>query len=301
MFQSRKYPYLVFFLLLALCLMSSSLFAQSKRETFTLDGTLHKKYPLRSGGILSVNNVNGNIRIESWNKNEVDIEVDERRSRGSYDIEIEILIRPDRIEIDTNHPRSRNRGRSSSAHYTIKVPKEVEIYASSTNGSVLVRDINGPVEAGTTNGSVTVEEIDGEVDAHTTNGDIDLQQINGDIKARTTNQSITLYSVTSTRINASTTNGGIRADFNLDSNGRYDFSTTNGNVRVTIPEDARADVEAHCRSSKFRSDFDVLTRSSRDYRRRNSWSSQTVRGEINGGGALLSMRTSNGRIDLRAK
>jgi len=297
-FRRKNFVKLLFSLLVAAFIFPLS--AQAQRETFTLDGSLHKTYPLNKGGIFSVENVNGEIRIESWDRDEVDIEIRERNRRGGYEIEIEIDARPNRIEIETRHPRRSRWGRSSSAHYTIKVPREVELYAKSTNGNVSAGDILGEVEAGTTNGRVTLEKITGDVHAHTTNGDIDIEDVKGDVKARTTNESITIRNADGSRIDASTTNGGIRADFAVDPDGRYDFSTTNGSIRVHVPENSQMDVEARCRSRNFHSDFDIMTRFDRDYDRRD-WSSRNVRGKVNGGGALVSMSTTNGRIDLRRR
>jgi len=288
-------------LLVCFIVDQSDVLAQSKRHNFVLEGSLHKSFPLEAGGFFSVENVNGKVEITSWDRNEVEIDVVERNRRRGYEIEIIVNVRRDKIEIVTDHPRRRSwfRGSTPSANYTIRVPKDVEVFAKSTNGSVRVNGTRGPVEARTTNGNVEVGDVSGDVDAHTTNGKIELENITGYIRARTTNSSVYLRNVKSSRVNASTTNGGIRAEIELDEDGKYDFSTTNGNIRVTIPENSKVDVEARCRSRQFRSDFEILSRYDLEDDRWDRWSSRSIRGKINGGGAMLTMRTTNGRIELR--
>lgn len=300
MFSLRKKAGSIFGIIILFVVFSAvSLTAQSKRYVYELDGSLQKTYPLKRGGIFSVENVNGQIKVESWNRNEVDIDIRER-NRGNSEIEIEIRVSDDRISVRTIHPKRRFYRKSASAHYTIKVPREIIVRAQSTNGSVSVRDIHGEVDAGTTNGGVVVNNVEGDVKAHTTNGDIEVEDVSGIVRAETTNQSIYLRNVDGERVDASTTNGGIRADLIIDPDGRYDFSTTNGSIRVTVPEDSEMDVTAYCKGRSFSSDFDISSRYDRDDRR-NSWTSRNIRGKVNGGGASLKMSTTNGRIDLRKR
>ncbi|MFC1556762.1 DUF4097 domain-containing protein [candidate division KSB1 bacterium] len=301
MVQYRKISALIIFCLLITGVTAGqSVLAQSERYNFILDGSLQKNYPLERDGYFSVENINGDIEIESWDRQEVEIEIDERR-RGDYELEFEFNVRSDRIEISAKKPRRVNSRRSPSAFITVKVPNNLELAAETTNGSVRVENINGPVEAGTTNGSVIVSNVMGDVDAHTTNGKVELENITGHVRARSTNQSIYLEEIKGSRIDASTTNGGIRADIEVDDNGKYDFSTTNGSIRVTIPENSNADVEAHCRPGSFHSDFDILVRGSRARQNAFNWTSRTIRGTINDGGASIDMKTTNGSVDLRAR
>lgn len=277
--------------------VQTGVFAQTKRYNFILEGSLHESYPLAKGGFLYIDNVNGDIRIESWDKEEVDIEVRES-GRGDDEIEIEIFVRSKGIEIVTHYPESRRNRRRSKAHYTLRVPKQVEIDAKTINGDVEVSGISGPVEAQTTNGDVVTTSIIGNLRASTTNGNIEIRDVEGRVTARTVNQSIELRDVKSSDIKASTVNGSIRADFITGDRGVYDFSTMNGSVTVYIPEDSKLDVEVRCRSRQFRSDFDI---GDRDDRRRNWQMLRTYRGDINGGGGSLTIRTMNGRVNLRAR
>ncbi|MFC1477259.1 DUF4097 domain-containing protein [candidate division KSB1 bacterium] len=276
----------------------SIVYAQTKRFNYVLEDELHQSYPFQKNGILSVENVNGSIIIESWDKDEVDIEVIEHERNGGYDIEIEVLTGPDKISIFTHHPKTRLfRDRSSSANYTIKVPREIELSAESTNGKIEIRNTRGAVNAETTNGSVSVYYVEGDTEVKTTNGKITLEDIEGSVRTVTTNAAIRLNNLTSSNIYVKTTNAAIDGDFNVDEKGRYEFVTTNGRVTLRIPENAKAALDAHYTNGSFSTDFDIGSAEGRSRNRR----SRDIQGDINGGGASISIRTTNGSIKLLSK
>ncbi|MFC1563870.1 DUF4097 domain-containing protein [candidate division KSB1 bacterium] len=284
--------------------------AQAQRESFILDGELKKTYKLNSGGSFSVSNVNGAVEIESWDRNEVEIEVIERR-RGSDEIEVEFDVNDDRINVQLYHDRDRWRGgRSSSANIRVKVPKKVELRAETVNGDVTIENIEGVVDAQTTNGDLRITGIAGDVEANTTNGRVEMEDITGEVNSTTTNASIFVMRSNCRRMDLHTTNGRIRADFVFDDNGDYTFRTTNGDIEVAIPGNSKADVDIVCRNRRFDTDFDELREFERDLRRerdedrryRYSYDRDIrIRESINGGGARLSIRTTNGDVSLRKK
>lgn len=297
---------LVFFLCIDL-VSGNPLFAQRNRETFTLDGTLTKTYKLNVNGRFSVDNHNGRIEIESWDRNEVEIEVTERRGDRDERIEIEIDSSPDRIIVHTKYPDQRIwgiwfQGERSRANYKIRVPKEVSIITDSHNGDIRVRDINGEVESESHNGEIFLEDINGNVSAQTHNGDIELFSITGDISTESHNGGITIDNAYSDDIRAQTHNGRIRGEFVMDEDGRYEFTTYNGSINLTVPEDSKFDLIAHSRRNSFSSDFPVIDDDERGgrYRRRGSRST-TISSTVNGGGASLRISTSNGSIRLRSR
>ncbi|MFC1563868.1 DUF4097 domain-containing protein [candidate division KSB1 bacterium] len=293
-------------------LMASSLYGQTERERITLDGTFEKTYKLDPNGRFSIDNHNGDIEIESWDKNEVEVIVRERR--GSYDEEIEISINssPNRLNIVTRFPdRERfnwNSGRRSEAHYRIKVPKNVEIIADSHNGEVKINTIEGEVEVKTHNGSIELRDITGDTRIESHNGDIELTNIKGNVITDTHNGNIWINAADGGEVRAKTHNGRIRGDITVDPRGRYDFEAYNGSINIDIPEDSKVDVEVYARYRNFTSDFDIEERLGRDrdstsrsryYRDDNRRT--RIYGKINGGGALLKISTNNGRIDIRKK
>ena len=234
----------------------------------------HKTFPLNKEGKLSLINVNGPVSIETWNRDEVDIQA-EKAVRGRRDnldkIKIEIESGSHRITINTVFPKIRNfRGKVS---YKIKVPEGLELEKiRSVNGNV---NIYGPVtdvRSTTTNGNIFISEASGQLVFSTTNGNVNVEDVYGEISARSTNGSIYLeVDSISEKITARTTNGGI--SLTIDS------------------KNIDADIEASTTNGRVTTDFPVTIQGGTISKRR-------LNGRIGDGGPLISLKTTNGPIKI---
>ena len=237
----------------------------------TLEETFKKSLPLKSGGRVEVENVNGNITVESWDKSEVYIEAEKRVRAGSREdaerfmeaLKIEIEQRDNEIIIITRHPRKVHDGFwdwvfgdnvSAEVSYKINVPKECDVEATSTNGGVYVSNIEGTIRLRTTNGKINAEALKGLVSARTTNGSVNVE----------------LTEVRSAE--------------------EMEFKTTNGSVTLYIPNSIDCDVEAKTTNGSIKTDFPLEVR--------GKYGNKSVRGKINSGGPLIFIETTNGSIKL---
>ncbi len=72
------------------------------------------------------------------------------------------------------------------------------------------------------------------------------------------------------------------------------LQTTNGRVDLVVPTTAKADVSAECRNGTIAVDglpFEPVGEQSR----------RTVNGRLNGGGAPIEVRTTNGAVRIRSQ
>lgn len=300
---------LIAFLLVTIFTTTS--YSQSGRETFVLDGTVKKTFKLDNGGTFSLSNRNGDIDIESWDKNEVEVVIDEKRRARSQEITIIIDSRSNRLNIRTEYPKQRmsffySSDRESSASFTVKVPRNVVILTDSHNGNIVIININGDVEAETHNGRIQADEVDGNVEIKTHNGNIYLSSITGEVSAITHNGRIELDNLVSSNVYAKSHNGSISSGMSIDPQGRYEFVTHNSGVKLYLPDDSKIDVDIKSRDRSISSDFKIsgndLDRRSSSRRSRYSRDRNTrVSGEINGGGARLRITTNNGSVSLRKR
>ncbi|MCP4725207.1 MAG: DUF4097 domain-containing protein [bacterium] len=298
--------------LIVLLLVSVSICsAQTDREKFVLEDILKKTYDFNSGGEVMVENSHGNISIETWDQNKVEIEADEYR-RGYSELEIEISYTQDRIRIETIEQRDYrwSNDRKSRCHYTIKVPRNTNIFANTTHGRIDVEEVEGKVELETSHGRIEVRDVSGTLDVKTSHASIELEGITGNIYAQTSHSPIYIYKTTSEEIDAETSHSQIRADIVLDENGRYDFVTSHGSIELTVPGDSKMDVDVYSSPKDFRTDFDMddfdipqRRSSSRRSRYDRDYNDSVSRfdGSVNGGGARVRLKTSHGRISLRSK
>ena len=97
--------------------LAAAAFQMSEESSYT--------FPLAADGRLSLENVNGDVTITGWDRDEVSIEaVKKGRSQEALDAaEIDIDAEADRIHVKTRY-RDRGRGRdAASVEYTIHVPR----------------------------------------------------------------------------------------------------------------------------------------------------------------------------------
>lgn len=196
-----------------------------------------KSVPLEEGGRFSLKNLNGTVTIETWGRDEVEIEaVKKARGSKSYLERVQIKIDSGRnyVDVATIHERRRLR---VSVTYFVRVPEGTELESiKSSNGTLKLMGPFGGVHAVTTNGGIQIDDASGPIYLSTTNGTIKAFDLRGGIEAGTTNGSIHLDVLRLTDpIKVRTTNGGIKLFLDEDLDADLSARTTNGRVYVDFP------------------------------------------------------------------
>lgn len=255
--------------ILGLLVLASTAFAEKFSRTETKSFTISPK------GEVVVDNVNGSIRIEGWDKDQVSLEITKTVRAGDSE-EADRYFNRMRVEIETGdnylrvHTRYRDgnenwggffswlfsgfRSGGGSVSYVLKVPASVMTEAHSTNGEIKVHSVAGHVKASSTNGRLVLEGVSGSVVGSTTNGSI-TATLTDDVKFE-----------------------------------GLDLHTTNGSIKVTCPADISADVSAHTTNGNIRTDFPITIH--------GGFVSKSLEGEINNGGPEIRLGTTNGSIHI---
>ena len=267
-------------------------FSAASAKTFSK--TEVKTFDISPNGKVVLENVNGNIKVESWNKNQVMVQVtktvkaDDQEDANEYfgRVGIEIVNEKDYLEIHTHYPNGegwegfwhwlfQGGSRNPNVDYVMKVPSTIKLDAGSTNGNVEIHSIAGGVEASSTNGNVEVHSATGVVKASSTNGWLNFDSVGGEIEGSTTNGGITAA------ISDSTGFQGLRLE------------TTNGSIKIFCPEDLNANVSAHTTNGSIETQLPVMVQG--EFGRKN------FEGKINKGGAPIDLRTTNGSIQINKR
>jgi len=243
----------------------------------TVRKTFRKTIHFTQNGMIYIENSNGNIEIESWDKDDVEIfaeiKVKASSRRGAEDLidRVEIITnrRGNNLDIYSDYPRRGGGFLSAlfsninvSISYRIKLPKYSDLDIHTTNGKIIVYELNGNVYTKTTNGSIYVERINGSV-------------------------------------NAITTNGSIKAEIlQAKSKNNMNFKSTNGSIKLYLPRNISADIYANTTNGRVYCDFLIDTRDRRRYYNDNYRRKRTLRGRINGGGVDIEVKTTNGSISI---
>jgi DUF4097 and DUF4098 domain-containing protein YvlB len=189
---------------------------------------VNQSYPLQPGGSFELQNVNGTVDVQGWDRNEVEIHAVKTAKQKESDLErvsIDVDAKPDAVSITTRYPQ--NEGVEVAVEYTIHVPHGVRLeHIGTVNGTLRIAGVESVGDLHTVNGNIEVFEAGGSVHAHTTNGNVHLELAHLRDK-----------------------NGAIA-------------ETTNGSLVLAVPSDTQADLEARCLNGNFYSEIPIAMESS---------------------------------------
>ncbi len=227
------------------------------------------------GGSISVKNVGGNVDVSTGG--------------GS----VNVLGSGKNVDISTG-----------GGSVTVKGAKGENVDISTGGGSITVSDATGEFDLSTGGGSIRIEHVTAEIDASTGGGNIDIDDIQGKLDVSTGGGEVDLKMVKGA-ITASTGGGDVSAEVTLTDfsvNHTIELSTGGGDINLSIPAKLPATIDAkieynmrHGREYRIESDFPLKTDEDESFGRKTIWG----KGEINGGGDLIKLRTGGGDIIIK--
>ena len=190
---------------------------------FALNKEFHQTYPLQPGGSFELQNVNGAVEVQGWDRDSVEIRAVKSAKQKESDLErvsIEVDAKPDAISIATRYPQ--DEGVEVAVEYTVRIPHGARVeHIGTVNGTLRISGVDAIEDLHTVNGNIEVYEGGGTVHAHTTNGNVHLELAHVPEKKGATAE------------------------------------TTNGSVILAVPADIQADLETRCLNGNFMSELPV--------------------------------------------
>jgi Putative adhesin len=255
-----------------LTLFAAALFVAATAAAAELNETIDRTFDVRPGATVSLDNVNGSITIASWDQPRVrvvahkTVEGDKREAQQALkDLRVEITPRDGGLNVMTHYPKE-SEGVSGIFAWLTGDHIDAQVRYELTVPKTMSLDVDN------TNGNIRVTDVAGKHELETTNGRIETVRCAGSL-------------------DASTTNGRIEAELvRLNRGQENSLATTNGRIIVTIPADFAGELDAGTTNGSIKTDFPVTATRAGDNR---------LRGTINGGGAPLKLRTTNGGIEIR--
>jgi DUF4097 and DUF4098 domain-containing protein YvlB len=193
-----------------------------------------KIYPLSPGGRFTLENVNGSVHVDGWDRDEVQVEAIKTSTFGDDSeverVSIEVNAQPMDVAVRTRYPHGG--GAEVAVEYVVHVPYRV-----------LLGDVQ------TVNGSVSVHNVAG-------TGTGDLRSVNGNVEVLDS----------SGRFSAHTTNGNIQLELKQLTDGDpMNLETINGSVLLKLPKEAHAQLHANSMNGDFYSELPVAARNGGRY------------------------------------
>lgn len=226
--------------------------------------------PLASDELLMVSNVSGEIEIEAWGKNEVEI-TGELGRRSTLDITkssrgLRIEVKPENGNWGSNGP--------GDTYLQIRAPGDARLEISGVSASIRIDGFDSRgIEAETVSGDIEVMAdadrleliaVSGDVEfsgnarrttAETVSGDITLKGVSGELEVSMVSGDLELSGDVFSRGQFESVSGNLELHLTLDSGARMTVESMSGDVTVYLPSDQEAEFTAQSFSGKVRSKF----------------------------------------------
>jgi DUF4097 and DUF4098 domain-containing protein YvlB len=239
-----------------------SFVAATRADSYSFKDPFIQTGPFNSTGKISLENVNGDIDVRTWDKNEIRIE-------GEKSAKTEEELKAVDLRMDVSESR---------AAIKVRLPKRSGSWFSDSTIRASVRfTLTVPTAAvlekiETVNSSITIDGVHGAVHASSVNGGIRAIGLGADAQLHTVNGSV----------HASFTT--VRPDQQLT------FKTVNGGVRVNLPKDAGLQLRAFVANGHVDCDFPLTLG--------GKYQGHSITGTIGDGRALLIAEAVNGGVAI---
>ncbi len=261
----------------------------------------------RPGGTLRVDLDGGSVEVETHGEYEVRVDASVE-GMGARSADFELTGDGTDVKLSADFSGWLGAFRGPKIRVRVRVPERYGLEIRTHGGKLDVSDVRGDVTAHTSGGNIEIDEVEGSVDLETSGGWIDAKdvrgdltmrtsggriqasEVTGDVDARTSGGPITIHDVRG-RVDLRTSGGGIDVRFTEAPAGHLE--TSGGSIEVEFPTDAGTELDAKTSGGKVEVEHGISLRGALD--------PGHVRGEINGGGAPLTLRTSGGDIRIRER
>lgn len=124
------------------------------------------------------------------------------------------------------------------------------------NGSLILEDIQGPVNAHTENGDITARSLKGPMVLEAGNGSVRLNDVTGPLRALTRSGDVVVRGAHLSGVSSmKTSSGSVRVEGTFDAQGTYSLATNSGDINLTLPNTAAFQLAATIGSGPVHNDF----------------------------------------------
>ncbi len=191
----------------------------------------------------------------------------------------------------------------------IRMPKDADLVIDTHDGSVELSAVNGTITVHTNDGSIKAAQLSGRIDLDTSDGGITADSLRDEARLHSSDGAIGANGIDG-KLAASSSEGAIRAEGRFDSldiksgdgavaarvargskmTSDWRVETKDGSVRLSIPSDLQANLDLSADEGRLTVELPLTVQ--------GISSKSKIRGSINGGGPLLTVRSGDGSIRL---
>jgi hypothetical protein len=287
-----------------------------------IDRVVERSFQVQPGAHLKVATSGGEIRVSSSSDSVVTVTAKEH-IRASSDAEADVILEKLKLSIEQH-----GNGVEATASYEdgsfmhfgiwppvqvdfiVTVPASASVDLKTSGGGIAVGNLDGAVLGRTSGGEITLGKIGGEVDVSTSGGSVEIEEGRGVVSLSTSGGNISAgrlagaadlktsggdieIGMAEGTLDAATSGGSVKAAFKGLLKGDCSLSTSGGEVKVVVDPSARFHLDASTSGGDVRADGLTITIA------HGGAGKSDLSGDVNGGGAVLRLRSSGG--DIRVK
>lgn len=290
-----------------------------------IERTVEKSFTVQPGGTLNVSTQGGSVTVSPSNDNVVKVTA-RQKIKANTDAEADELLKKLDLTIEqtgnTVTATSKYERQPMGFHwgswppvnvdFIVSVPASFVTDLNTSGGNITVGDLAAKVRARTSGGSVKLGKIGAAVDAGTSGGNVTLESAKGPVKLHTSGGNITAGAVTGEAdlstsggditidavegvLRAHTSGGNVRAAIIGQLKDDCSLSTSGGSVRIAVDKSAAFRLDASTSGGSVDAEGLTITLE------KSNRSRTALSGTVNGGTALLKLRTSGGNIGVKTR
>jgi len=237
--------------------------------TAVFSGETTREFQVGDGATLNLSNISGDITVTHGKSNQITITSIQKDDR----IEVTMEQVGDTVTVKTIYPKGNNKN-LGGVDFQVSFPSEGSLDIQSVSGSIEVTGVAGSQSLKSVSGDIVARGLAGELSLDSVSGDVDMAEMNG------------------ANINANSVSGDIKYRGGFPGE-EYNFNSTSGGVQIDYVGGAACILKGQSISGSIDSDNDGLTIHTQKYSGMKS-----VSGDVNGGGAEVSVNTVSGNIRI---
>jgi hypothetical protein len=177
----------------------------------------------------------------------------------------------------------------------VETPANLTLHAETEDGNLDAAGLNGAISLRSSDGRQTVADVSGTLRVESSDGTVDLRNVAGTLDARSSDGNMNISGKLD-GVHIATSDGKVDLELAHGSSLKGDSSlhSSDGAITVRLPGDLAVSLDVATSDGKIDCDLPLAL----DGFHSNGESGHSVRGKLNAGGPLLTIRTSDATVHL---
>ncbi|MEO8197595.1 MAG: hypothetical protein ABI689_12845 [Thermoanaerobaculia bacterium] len=254
---------------------------------------LEKHLPIAAGGSFTIASEAGGIDIRGGDGTEAVVVVTSNREDFAEVFNLRFATpAPDRAEVvierKSHGPGSWFEG-GHRTRITVTLPKSVATKVSSSGGGIDIAGVDGKVTAESSGGGVQASHLGGAANLSSSGGSISADDVAGDLEAESSGGGVDIREARGAVV-AESSGGAVSVGFAAGNARGGNLSSSGGGVEARVDPAVGLEIDASSSGGAVDCALPLTVR--------GKIGRDDVHGTLNGGGALLKLRSSGGGIDI---